>query len=145
MNGTIFDKEDYSFEEPPLHERCKCRVEGLVAIRSGTATIEGGLGADHWVAAFAELPKYYITKKEAKDKGWKAYKGNLKSVLPGKSIGGDIYFNRDRKLPVASGRLWREADINYTGGFRNGHRILYSNDGLIFVTYDHYQTFYEII
>ena len=39
---------------------------------------------------------------------------------------------------------WYEADINYTGGFRTHDRILYSNDGLIFVTYEHYQTFYEI-
>jgi hypothetical protein len=41
-------------------------------------------------------------------------------------------------------RIWYEADINYTSGYRGTERILYSNDGLIFVTYDHYQTFYEI-
>ena len=40
--------------------------------------------------------------------------------------------------------MWYEADINYTGGYRNGHRILYSNDGLMFATYDHYETFYEL-
>lgn len=59
-------------------------------------------------------------------------------------IGGDQYYNDDLKLPSISGRIWYEADINYTGGSRNRQRILYSNDGLIFVTYDHYQTFYEI-
>ena len=51
----------------------------------------------------------------------------------------------DGHLPEASGRIWYEADINYTAGFRTRHRILYSNDGLVFVTYDHYDTFYEII
>ena len=59
-------------------------------------------------------------------------------------IGGDDYDNSDDKLPYAPDRKWYEADFNYTGGFRNDCRILYSNDGLIFVSYDHYHTFYEI-
>jgi len=40
--------------------------------------------------------------------------------------------------------VWYEADINYTGGARNRERVVYSNDGLVFVTYDHYHTFYEV-
>lgn len=60
-------------------------------------------------------------------------------------MGGDIYKNREKKLPEKDGRIWYEADINYDGGFRNTQRILYSNDGLVFVTYDHYITFYERI
>lgn len=56
-----------------------------------------------------------------------------------------IYFNDDGHLPQVDGRIWYEADINYYEGKRNGHRVLWSNDGLIFVTYDHYETFYEII
>lgn len=56
-----------------------------------------------------------------------------------------IYDNSDGHLPDKSGRIWFEADINYYEGRRNRHRILWSNDGLIFVTYDHYKTFYEII
>ena len=59
-------------------------------------------------------------------------------------IGGDRYYNDDLKLPNVIGRIWYEADINYNKGKRNKQRILYSNDGLIFATYDHYQTFYEI-
>lgn len=59
-------------------------------------------------------------------------------------IGGDPYKNKERKLPSAPNRIWYEADINYISGERNRQRILYSNDGLIFVTYDHYQTFHEI-
>lgn len=55
-----------------------------------------------------------------------------------------IYKNRDHRLPVAIGRVWYEADFDYVRGYRNGCRLLYSNDGLIFVTYDHYFTFYEI-
>lgn len=60
-------------------------------------------------------------------------------------IGGNIYRNNEGRLPDAPGRIWYEADINYQYGFRNGHRILYSNDGLIFATYDHFWTFVEII
>ena len=71
-------------------------------------------------------------------------KGNLDDVAKGKMIGGDVYRNRDGHLPQKEGRVWYEADINYTSGPRGTERILYSNDGLIFVTYDHYQTFYEI-
>ena len=58
---------------------------------------------------------------------------------------GAVYKNKDGKLPQSPGRVWYEADINYTKGYRNQERILYSNDGLVFVTYDHYETFYEII
>ncbi len=46
--------------------------------------------------------------------------------------------------PQKRGRLWYEADFDYTGGYRNSCRFLYSNDGLMFVTYDHYATFCAI-
>ena len=91
------------------------------------------------------LPTYYISKKQARQLGWQDWNGNLNDVLPGKMIGGDVYANREGKLPSTPNRLWYEANINYSKGYRNKERILYSNDGLIFVTYDHYQTFYEII
>ena len=55
-----------------------------------------------------------------------------------------IYQNSNGHLPDSPDRIWYEADINYYSGKRNKHRILYSNDGLMFVTYDHYRTFYEI-
>ena len=93
----------------------------------------------------AELPKYYVSKDVAETAGWVAWKGNLADVLPGYMIGGDVYRNDDKKLPDTPGRVWYEADINYESGFRNRQRILYSNDGLIFTTYDHYHTFYEIV
>lgn len=69
----------------------------------------------------------------------------MRNVAYNATLGGNIFKNKDGKLPEASGRIWYEADINYTGGYRNTHRLLYSNDGLAFVTYDHYATFYEII
>lgn len=77
--------------------------------------------------------------------GWDKKKGNLGEIARGKMIGGEIYFNDDKKLPEKYGRIWYEADVNYTGGYRNGERIVYSNDGLIFYTNNHYETFYEIV
>ena len=85
-----------------------------------------------------------VKKKEAKKLGWKPILMNLHQVTDKGVIGGDIYRNKDGKLPSVDGRIWYEADINYTGGIRNSSRILYSNDGLVFVTYDHYFTFNQI-
>lgn len=84
-------------------------------------------------------------RQDAKATGWVDYVGKLYLVLPGKMIFGGIYENRNRHLPFVPGRIWYEADINYIGGLRGLERILFSNDGLIFVTYDHYLTFYEIV
>ena len=91
-----------------------------------------------------ELPDYYITKKEAQREGWVAKEGNLCDVLPGRAIGGDIFTNREKTLPVKKGRIWYEADINSDCGRRNARRVVYSNDGLIFVTHDHYKNFEEL-
>lgn len=130
--------------EVRAHEHCRCKYVRMRDKIAGTATNQGINGADVYVMKYRQLPDYYVTKGYAKSVGWSSWKGNLADVLPEKMIGGDIYMNRDGKLPQTNGRIWYEADINYSGGFRNRQRILYSNDGLIFVSYDHYQTFYEI-
>ena len=90
-----------------------------------------------------ELPDYYITKSEAKSMGWVPSKGNLCEVAPGKAIGGDIWTNRQKSLPTKSGRKYFEADLNYNCGNRNADRVVFSNDGLVFVTHDHYRSFEE--
>lgn len=88
-----------------------------------------------------KLPKNYITKKEARDLGWEASKGNLWDVTDKKSIGGDKFGNREGKLPEKEGRQYYECDINYEGGHRGAERLVYSNDGLIYYTEDHYDSF----
>lgn len=90
-----------------------------------------------------ELPDYYITKSEAKSMGWVPSKGNLCEVAPRKAIGGDIWTNRQKSLPTKSGRKYFEADLNYNCGNRNADRVVFSNDGLVFVTFDHYRSFEE--
>lgn len=87
---------------------------------------------------------YYISKNKVKTLGWRQGK-SPSTFVPDKMITGGIYDNANGHLPDAPGRVWQEADINYYEGKRNGHRVLWSNDGLVFVTYDHYATFYEII
>ena len=90
---------------------------------------------------FGHLPENYITKKEAQSLGWNSKEGNLDEVAPGKSIGGDYFGNYEGALPEADGRTYHECDIDYEGGRRNAKRIVYSDDGLIYYTEDHYETF----
>lgn len=90
---------------------------------------------------FGHLPDNFITKKEAKALGWDSKEGNLDEVATGKSIGGDYFGNYEEVLPEADGRTYHECDIDYEGGHRNAKRIVYSDDGLIYYTEDHYETF----
>jgi len=94
-----------------------------------------------YLEKFKKLPKNYLTKKEAKNLGWQAQEGNLWEVTDRMLIGGDVFHNREKKLPVKEGRKYYEADINYEGGRRDAQRIIYSNDGLIYYTKDHYKSF----
>lgn len=144
MNGHILAKNDPRIVGIPVHPNCRCYVEAVIAILAGTATSDGVNGVDWYVTTYGTLPDNYLRKKEAQKLGWEPLLGNLADKLPGVLIGGDRYKNRDGRLPDAPGRVWYEADFDYTGGYRNDCRLLYSNDGLIFVTYDHYATFYEI-
>lgn len=145
MHGKVFGADEIIVEKPPVHDNCRCEIKPVKAIFDGYATRNGQEGADYWLMQYGVLPEYYISKDDAKKLGWKAHLGNLSEIAPGIMIGGDIYKNRNGHLPQAEGRIWYEADINYVEGYRTRHRILYSNDGLVFVTYDHYETFHEIV
>ncbi len=89
------------------------------------------------------LPARYMTKAEAARAGWRPG-DDLCRVAPGRVIGGDRFGNRERKLPVANGRVWYEADLDFACGRRGARRLVWSNDRLIFVTVDHYRTFHEV-
>lgn len=93
-----------------------------------------------YIHTYGHLPENYITKDEAYDLGWKS-EGTLDEVAPGVSIGGDYYGNYEGVLPDEPGREYHECDIDYESGNRNGKRIVYSNDGNIYYTEDHYNSF----
>lgn len=97
-----------------------------------------------YIHTFGTLPKNFITKSEAKALGWDNSKGNLWDVAEGKSIGGDYFGNYEGLLPSAGGRKYTECDVNYSGGYRGSERIIFSNDGLIYYTNDHYKTFTQL-
>ena len=94
-----------------------------------------------YILEFEQLPSNYITKKEATALGWKASEGNLWDVSDQKSIGGDRFGNRERILPKGN---YFEADIDYEGGYRNELRLVYTLDGEIYYTDDHYASFEQL-
>lgn len=97
-----------------------------------------------YLFTYNKLPPNFIRKKEAQQLGWVASQGNLWEVAPGKSIGGDRFYNREGLLPEKKDRLWYECDIGYSGGKRGAKRLVFSSDGLIYYTEDHYRSFTEI-
>ena len=97
-----------------------------------------------YIHTYGHLPVNYITKEEAEKLGWDSKEGNLEEAAPGKSIGGSHFGNYDGTLPEEQGRKYKECDIDYEGGHRNAKRIIFSNDGLIFYTGDHYENFEQL-
>ncbi|MCR5392223.1 ribonuclease [Olsenella sp. KH3B4] len=97
-----------------------------------------------YLHTYGELPPNFISKTKARKAGWDPQKGNLNEVCPGKSIGGSVFYNDDHALPDAPGRTWHECDVNYQGGHRGPERIVYSTDGLVYYTPDHYKTFEQL-
>lgn len=144
LHGKIWEIVEKPIPSPPVHDYCRCKIEEMNAIFAGTATINGNNGAD-WLLKYEKtLPDYYIAKEDALKSGWRPSKWPS-NFVPQKMITAGVYKNRNGHLPDSPGRTWYEADINYISGKRNTQRIVWSNDGLIFITYDHYKTFYEII
>ena len=118
---------------------------------AGVSVMEGGSYTSKvevalYIHTFGHVPDNYISKTKAKNAGWVSGKGNLWDVLPGKSIGGGGFYNEqwndEPLLPeTPEGRDWKECDINYQGGYRGPERLVYSDDGLVFYTSDHYRSF----
>lgn len=91
-----------------------------------------------YIHTYGELPMNFMTKKEAKKLGWSG--GSLEDYAPGMCIGGDYFGNYEELLPTDT--RYRECDIDTLGKKkRGGKRIIYSDDGYIYYTGDHYETF----
>ncbi len=95
-----------------------------------------------YIHLYGKLPGNFITKAEAKKLGWGDTYGSVDDAAPGKSIGGDRFGNREGLLPKKTGRTYTECDIDTRGKkSRGAKRIVFSNDGLVYYTGDHYETF----
>jgi hypothetical protein len=113
------------------------------AERLGLRDVDGFVAAVESIRATGRLPERWITKDEAEDLGWRPG-SDLCDSAPDSAIGGDRFGNREGRLPERPGRRWREADLDFACGRRGARRLVWSNDGLIFVTLDHYDTFIEV-
>ncbi len=114
-----------------------------LAQRLALSDAEGFVAAVTSLRETQKLPARYITKKDAEKAGWKPG-ADLCRVAPGRAIGGDPFFNREKRLPDKAGRRWYEADLDPQCARRGARRLLFSGDGLIFVTTDHYRSFVEV-
>ena len=93
-----------------------------------------------YIHTYGCLPPNFMTKTEARSRGWEG--GSLEPYASGKCIGGDRFGNYEGLLPDAPGRIWTECDIDTLGASSRGaKRIVFSNDGLIYYTADHYKSF----
>ena len=93
-----------------------------------------------YIHTYGHLPDNFITKKEAEALGWSG--GSVEKYAPGMAIGGGRFGNYEGLLPEAKGRTYTECDIDTNGASSRGaKRIVFSNDGLIYYTGDHYESF----
>lgn len=132
---TITESEEETLQESAMEKEVQVEENGNYTSKEEVAL---------YIHTYGKLPVNYITKKEAQDMGWDPSKGNLSDILPGMSIGGSAFGNYEGALPRANGRRYFECDIDYDGGYRGAKRLVYSNDGLVFYTEDHYNTFEQI-
>lgn len=94
-----------------------------------------------YIHTYGKLPPNYVSKNDAEDLyGWEG--GALDQYAEGMAIGGSKFGNYEGLLPEKSGRQYYECDIDTVGTTSRGaKRIVYSNDGLIYYTDDHYESF----
>lgn len=145
-------EEETTMEESSTNENTSATEETLDVENSETEdaspdeiTEDGTYTSKEEVAeyihTYGHLPSNFITKRSAKELGWISSEGNLWEVAPGMSIGGDYFGNYEGNLPEADDRDYYECDIDFDGSYRGAKRIVFSNDGLIYYTEDHYETF----
>ncbi|WP_242856540.1 ribonuclease domain-containing protein [Butyrivibrio sp. AE2032] len=93
-----------------------------------------------YIHTYGHLPSNFITKKEAKALGWSG--GSVEDYAEGKSIGGDRFGNYEGLLP--DGKYY-ECDVDTLGKkSRGAKRLIYSKDGAVWYTEDHYETFEQL-
>jgi hypothetical protein len=120
IHGKIYETEIKPIEYKQ-HINCKCEAPAMRTKSAGTATQKGVDGADFYLKYLKKLPDYYVLKGYALSEGWRNTYKFVENSVPGKMIGGDLYNNKDGKLPEKD--KWYEADLDYTKGKRNSKRF----------------------
>ncbi|MBO7424093.1 MAG: ribonuclease [Clostridiales bacterium] len=124
--------------ESTAEETTEAATEETKIDKDGTYTSRDDVAL--YIYTYGELPSNFMTKKEAKKLGWEG--GSLEDYAPGMCIGGDYFGNYEGLLPTKDSREYHECDIDTLGAkSRGAKRIIYSNDGLIYYTEDHYESF----
>lgn len=141
-NNDNVKQEDVTEEEPSENETVENeQIEEApqpAIDEYGTFTSKDDVAL--YIHTYGKLPQNFITKNEARDLGWEG--GGLEDYAPGKCIGGDYFGNFEGLLPEKDGREYTECDIDTLGKSSRGpKRIVFSNDGLIYYTDDHYESF----
>ena len=127
-----------SDQETAAEEPAEAAAETPAIDEDGVYTTKDDVAL--YLHIYGHLPSNFITKKEAEKLGWSG--GSLEPYAPGKCIGGSHFGNYEGILPEKDGRSYTECDIDTLGADKRGaKRIVFSNDGLIYYTEDHYETF----
>ncbi|MBQ7777986.1 MAG: ribonuclease [Oscillibacter sp.] len=135
---VITEPEEPVPEEPAVEEPADQPEEPELLDEYGTYTSKEDVAL--YIHTYGRLPDNFITKKEAEKLGWPG--GSLEPYAPGMCIGGSRFGNYEKLLPEAKGRTYTECDIDTLGASKRGaKRIVFSNDGLIYYTDDHYESF----
>lgn len=138
---TEVSAEETATEATTAEETTKdTTAESTIALLDPDGTYTSKEDVSLYIYQYGELPNNFITKKEARELGWEG--GSLEPYAPGMCIGGDYFGNYEELLPEAKGREYHECDIDTLGArSRGAKRIIFSNDGLIYYTEDHYESF----
>ena len=136
--GVLTDADD-TYTEPAVSETENDSTENAALDENGVYTTKEEVA--EYLHTYGCLPQNFITKKEAKALGWEG--GSLEPYAPGKCIGGDYFGNYEEQLPTD--KSYHECDINTLGADKRGaERIIYDDDGNIYYTDDHYQSFTQL-
>ena len=134
---ATFVEDDFPQAETSSDDINKSEPE-LILDKDGIYTSKEDVSL--YIHLYGELPSNFITKKQAQELGWSG--GSLEQYAPGKCIGGNFFGNYEGLLPAKDGRVYTECDIDTLGAVNRGSkRIVFSNDGLIYFTDDHYESF----
>lgn len=134
-------EDAFGDETTALPQQSSASEDETAPDENGAYTTKDEIAA--YLVAYGRLPQNFITKSEARALGWSG--GELDDYDYGKCIGGDEFGNNEGLLPEQAGRLYYECDVDTLHqDDRGAKRIVYSSDGLIFYTDDHYESFTQL-